>query len=97
MLSEEYGNDVLKIVKDSGCFVMKVDDKSSVQISGSLEGIEKVNLALTKKKGDRMRNSEEGTDYRYIIAIPMSKRNYEAVSYFGNKNTWFKTVSNNVK
>lgn len=99
MHSEEYGNDVLKIVKDSGCFVMNVDNNSSVQISGSLEGIEKVNLHLTKKKegNGNTRNSEEGTDYRYVIAIPMSERDYEAVSYFGNKYAWFKTISNNVK
>lgn len=98
MHSEEYGNDVLKIVKNSGCTVMNVDNHSSVQISGSLEGIEKVNLHLAKKKEDiNKRYPEEETDFRYVIAMPMSEKEYKAVSYFGDKCTWFKEILNIVK
>lgn len=99
MYSEEYGNDVQNIIKDSGCSVINDVNQSSVQISGTLEGIEKVNLQLTKKKREAMstRNSKEGTDYGFVIAISMSEREYKVVSYFGGKSTWFKKISNIVK
>lgn len=88
---------MLKTVEATGCSAELDDKSSSIHLRGNLSQIVEANkkvLAIRQKDLNRMDSLDA---VQYIISIPMSERDYQAVEFYGLKLDWFKEISKKVE
>lgn len=87
-----------KTVQDTGCKAEMNKKNLSIHIKGNLSHGQtvKAKQKLIERRGKDTSKMDTMEEAYFIIQIPMSKRDYQAVNFFGNKFDWFKRISNQV-
>lgn len=85
-----------KTIQDTGCKAEMNKNNLSIHIKDNLSQTVKSKQKLIEKRGKDTSKMDTREGALFILQVPMSKRDYQAVKFFGNKLDWFKRISNQV-
>lgn len=88
--------EIKKTVQDTECKCEIDKNNLSIHIEGNLSQVEKAQQRLIERWEKDTSKMDTIGETVVIAKVPMSKRDFQAVMFFGNKLDWFKRISNQV-